>query len=303
MFYVAAATALALSCLFTKALGLPRGRRLIVLAVLGSAVVLTPLLIPPDRRVGRFLEGILAVALAAKLYDLHLGANRGHRPGFLAASVYLIHPASMVERKQADEPRPTRQEDWRRLAATVPAIVAAALLFAGCYRVEWRGVPFAVEHSAKVLALFLVLVPAGAAGSACCRLLGGRAREWMDNPFAATTPADFWKRYNRPTQQFLYEDVFRSLGGLRRPIRGTLATFAVSGLIHEYLFDIAVGRIQGYQMAFFLIQGVAVAATLATRPKGWAKVPSIAATLAFDLATGSLFFASLDEVVPFYERR
>lgn len=183
------------------------------------------------------------------------------------------------------------------------AAVPGGVLLVACYRVEWRAVPFAVEHSAKVLSFFLMLAPAGAAGAALVRLLGGSAREPMDNPFASVTPADFWTRYNRPAQQFFFEDVFKPLGGRRHPIRGTLTTFAVSGLIHEFLFDITVLRVQCYQMAFFLIQGVAVALTLKLRPEGRGRVLGIAATLAFNLATGTLFFASIDEVLPFYERR
>ena len=156
---------------------------------------------------------------------------------------------------------------------------------------------------AKVAAFFLTLVPASAAAVAALRLLGGRVREPMDNPFAARTPAGFWKRYNRPAQQFFYEDVFKPLGGLRSPARATLGTFAVSAVIHEYIFDITVGRFQGYQTAFFMVQGLAVAATLRVRPQGWRAVAWVAGTVAFNLATSALFFASLNEVLPFYARR
>ena len=73
----------------------------------------------------------------------------------------------------------------------------------------------------------------------------------------------------------------------------TLATFAISALIHEYVFDIAVMRIQGYQTEFFLVQGLAVAATLGVKPRGWRVVPWIAGTLGFNLASSVLFFASI----------
>ena len=303
MFYLAIAIALAVACLFRPALGLPRGRRLVVLAGLEVVVLLTPLLVAPDRRFGRFLVTILAIALAVKLFDLHLGADRGHRPGFRDVFTFLINLTSVVQRKLADEPRPGFVANLLRLDVMSFWAALAGALFATCFRVEWRGIPFAVEHSAKVLAFFLLLVPAGAAGAAIWRLLGGWTREPMDNPFASTTPADFWRRYNRPAQQFFLEDVFKPLGGLRRPIAGTLATFAFSGLFHEYLFAVTIERIQGYQMAFFLVQGLAVALTAKVDPKGWWRVVAIAATLAFNLATGTLFFASIDEVVPFYQRR
>jgi hypothetical protein len=84
---------------------------------------------------------------------------------------------------------------------------------------------------------------------------------------------------------------------------GALATFAVSGLIHEYIFDLAAGRVQGYQMAFFMIQGVASVATARLCPSGWRAVVCTIATFSFNLATGLLFFASVNETIPFYVRR
>jgi hypothetical protein len=38
--------------------------------------------------------------------------------------------------------------------------------------------------------------------------------------------------------------------------------------MHEYIFGMAIGRVQGYQTAFFLLQGVAVAATARVKAKG-----------------------------------
>ena len=179
------------------------------------AVLLTPTLVNPDRLFARFLASVLAIALAAKLFDLHVGASLGDRPDFRDVFTFLINLTSVVRRKLADEPRPGFVANLRRLGLSTIASIPGGLLFAACYRVEWRGVPFAVEHSAKVLAFFLLLVPAGAAGAAIWRLLGGWTREPMDNPFASTTPADFWRRYNRPAQQFFLEDVFKLLGGMR----------------------------------------------------------------------------------------
>ena len=303
MLALAVAIELGLACSFYQVLHLGRGARRVALAMLGPAILLAPQLIPPDRRFARLLAAILAVAEAGKLFDLLLGADRGDRPRFRSTFAFLINPASMVRRKLDLEPRPTRREDWRRLASMSLATVPGVVLFLVCYLLDWRAVPFAVEHSAKALLLFAIIVPGGSAGAALWRLLGGQARDPMNNPFAASTPADFWRRWNRPAQQFFLEDVYKPLGGPRQPIRATLATFLVSGLLHEYLFDIAASRVQGYQIAYFLIQGVGVMATMRGRRRGLSKFPTIAATLAFNLATGILFFASLDEVVAFYARR
>ena len=81
-----------------------------------------------------------------------------------------------------------------------------------------------------------------------------------------------------------------------------LVVFAASAAIHEYLFAVALGRVEGYQSAFFLAQGVAAALTMRLRPRGPAAAVGIAATLAFNLATSVLFFASVDGMVPFYDR-
>jgi hypothetical protein len=301
-FAAAIVTAFTAAVLFHSTIRLGRARRLGVLGVVLAVMLLTPLIVPSNRPFLRWLSSVAAVALASKVYDLHIGANLGHRPDFWTYVWLLPNITIIVLRKLDDEPRPARLDDVIQLARCLALSTAGALLFAGTYFVDWRSWPFLVEHCVKVTAFFLLLVPAGAVASSAVRLLSGKAREMMHNPFAARTPADFWLRYNRPAQQFFYEDVFKFLGGRRAFLRATLATFAVSAIIHEYVFDIAVMRFQGYQTAFFLIQGMAVAATIRVRPKGWSALAWVAVTFAFNLVTGVLFFASINELVPFYSR-
>jgi D-alanyl-lipoteichoic acid acyltransferase DltB (MBOAT superfamily) len=140
------------------------------------------------------------------------------------------------------------------------------------------------------------------AGSAGWRLVGGPARDYMNRPYLARTPADFWRRYNRTVQQFFSEDIFKSLDHrLGGPAR-IVIVFLLSAALHEYVFGIATGRIQGYQTAFFLIQGVAAAATARERPRGWRSIVWAAGTALFVLLSSTLFFASMQGVVPFYAR-
>jgi hypothetical protein len=56
-------------------------------------------------------------------------------------------------------------------------------------------------------------------------------------------------------------------------------------------------------MAFFLIQGLAVIATLQFRPRGRLAATMALLTFAFNLATVRIFLASMDAVVPFYAPR
>jgi hypothetical protein len=91
---------------FYPALGLDRARRRAVLVPLWTAILLTPLLIPPARSFDRLLVSILAVALSVKLYDLHVGAERGNRPDLRTFLLFLPNLASVVLRKLDAEPRP-----------------------------------------------------------------------------------------------------------------------------------------------------------------------------------------------------
>jgi hypothetical protein len=81
-----------------------------------------------------------------------------------------------------------------------------------------------------------------------------------------------------------------------------LIVFLLSGIMHEYVFGIALGRVQGWQMAFFMIQGCAVVATMRAKPRAWRAVLWTGATFAFNIASGVLFVAAVNHLVPFYSR-
>ena len=103
----------------------------------------------------------------------------------------------------------------------------------------------------------------------------------------------------------MMEDVMARPPGIfsRAAVWAILATFAVSALGHEYIFSAAVGRVQGYQTAFFMLHGLAVVATLQRRPQGRMRVPWIIATVGFLVATTVLFGLSVNEIIPLYDVR
>jgi hypothetical protein len=49
-----------------------------------------------------------------------------------------------------------------------------------------------------------------------------------------------------------------------------------------------------------MLQGLGVAATAGIRPRARGRAPWIAGTIAFNLATSVLFFASVNQVVPWW---
>ena len=299
-FALAAGAASACALAFFPALRAPSRTRQLLLILITALILATPWTVPPSARFLRCLAAILAVTLSIKLYDLHLGAARGVRPSLIEFLAFLPNIYSLVHRRLDAERRPPRDLELRRAALAALAGGLAAAVFLATFRIDWARYSFATEHAVKVVAFFLALVPLANFGASVWRLAGGRGRDFMENPFAARTPADFWRRYNRPVHQFLEYDVFAPAGGRRSASRAAVAAFVVSALIHEYVFFIPVGRVQGYQTAFFLVQGLAVAATLRLRPRGVAAAAAIAATFAFNVLTGILFFASVDEVLPFY---
>jgi hypothetical protein len=272
----------------------------LALIALCLPIALSPCLIPGDKPLPRFLAAVTAVVAAVKLFDIRHEVQRGTRLSWYVFMAFLLNPFVHVRRCLPTEPRPSVRTDLLGIVGGALGLVAGLVFLRVLFRVDWDGCPFLAEHGSKIVAFFLAVLSGLTFAAASWRLLGGMARDYITNPLAARTPADFWRRYNRNMHQFFLKDIFVSAGGLRSPVRATLLVFGISALMHEYLFGIAIGRVQGYQTAFFLLQGLAVAATARVRARGWKAVPWVAGTLGFNLVSSVLFFASLNGLVPFY---
>jgi len=270
--------------------------------LLCAVMALSPLTIPVECRLLRFLAAMSVALLGAKLHDLRFDVLQGRGVRFREYVSFLANPFIVVRRRLAFEPRPAPSADVRKLVAGLCGLSAGVAVGREVFLTDWSKVPFLVEHSAKLIALYVPLLSGLSTGAAGLRLLGGSAQDTMNRPYLARTPAEFWRRYNRNMQHFFLEDVFKPLGHrLGRPAR-IMIVFSVSAMLHEYVFGIATGRVQGYQTAFFLLQGIAVAGTTRVRPRGWQAIPWATGTALFVLLSSTLFFASMQGVVPFYSR-
>jgi len=298
---LAAAVAIAATFGFYPAMRLGRSWRTCAWLVCSAVVALSPAIVPLDFTSLRFVASLLAITLLVKLFDMHQAAQSERLPDFSSYAGYVSDIFWLVFRERPNR-RSVGHDVWR-LLRTGPAAAFAILLCVVLFRLDWARIPFTVEHCAKAPAVVLAVALTLNAIAVVYRLLGGMAMDPMGDPLAARTPADFWRRWNRPTHQFLQAYAFNPAGGRRHAIRATLVTYAVSGIVHEYVFGIAAGRIQGCQMLFFILQGCAVAATLNLRPRGRRAIFWIAATWVFELATSILFFASVNQVLPFYSER
>lgn len=265
-------------------------------------IALSPWLVPGAQPLARFLAAVSAAIVAIKVIDVSLDVQFRSVPTWREYVDFVANPFVHVRRCLSHERRPSRHENLKDAAQGSLGCAIGITLLIHLFNMTWVEWPFLAEHVGKVIVFMLTITSGLTASTALWRLAGGTARDYMDRPLAARTPAEFWRRYNRNMQQFFWQDVFKTTGGRQAPVRTTLLVFALSALMHELIFFAAIGRVQGYQTMFFLAQGVAAALTLRVKVAGWAAIPWMAGTLTFNLLSSVLFFASIHSVAPFYAR-
>lgn len=119
---------------------------------------------------------------------------------------------------------------------------------------EWWKVSPIVDYATLGLEYYLFLIFTASAIMNIYRIMGYEVSEFFDAPLFALSPGEFWRRWNRPMQEWLMDNVFHQVTGLKRLYAGVLVTFAASGLFHEYTISLPSGTINGFMLAYFLIQ-------------------------------------------------
>jgi hypothetical protein len=272
--------------------------RIVAWLAIAIPTTLIPLLVPLDTKPIRFVASLVTITTLVKLFDAVRTPGGLSALGTRSSLAYCVNgfwhvlkrPPAVVERSL----------DIRRLMIGLPMTALVVALTSAVFRIDWSRHSVVVEHVVKT-PLFVLAVALTANVISCFwRLAGGVGLLPMRNIVAARTPAEFWQRWNVPSQQFFLEDVFLPLGGRRHPVRATLVTFLISGVIHEYVVGIAAGHVTGLQVLFFLLQGVAVALSRQRKFQVRSRTLSVGMTLAFNISTAALFFVSLNTVLSFY---
>lgn len=278
------------------ALRLPRWPRFALLTVVGSACFFSPLLLPTDPLGPLIFAAVTCPVMALKLIDLHVAAAWWRAQPARLWWTWLPMPFVLVVRRHLEEPVRPRAQSLRLLARGVLEVGIGIYVLK---QVDAWGLPTWLDHVVRALAFYAVAFDGGfVVVCATLRLLGIHVMDFCRHPILSVTPADFWRRYNRPGGRFLYEDVFLPMGGRRAPVRGTLLVFAANGVMHEALSYLFVRQVLGYQLVFFALHALAVVLTFRIRPRGsWVWVGR-ALTFAFVMATGVLFLANLDAIRP-----
>jgi hypothetical protein len=89
------------------------------------------------------------------------------------------------------------------------------------------------------------------------RSAGIPTRPVMRNPIRATSLGEFWgKRWNLAFHDLVTMLLFRPLLSVLSVTGATLATFLVSGLLHEMVISLPTGGGFGLPTGYFLLQGL-----------------------------------------------
>jgi hypothetical protein len=274
-----------------------------------AACVTSPLLIPADHVGLRAIALLLSVELVLKLIDFLRHRGRGGWDAQVARDYCrCLIPFPALAVVYPDHKRRLTQPDppWPHLLRIVIGSICAT---AGLLLMRWasmhavvRAHP-ALDHILRVAIFIPVIESLSRVLYAFERLAGFDTAPIVHNMYLSRTVAEFWHRYNYRVHDWLYRNVFQPTGGRRAPVRATLLTFAISGVLHEAAFALATSRWTGYQFAFFAIQGPAALAwrpleRLARRGGIAGRAAAHAVTILFLAVTSVLFFHGVSKVFP-----
>jgi len=181
----------------------------------------------------------------------------------------------------------------------------------------WKGATFLITsplsaHSwlfnqlILALAFVLIMTAFGQCATVAWQLQGSSTKPLVDHIFLARTPAEFWRRWSWPMHQWLYRHVYLPAGGKLHHVRATLLVFFVSGLLHELIAALAIGRVTGHQMLFFMLSAVGVLLSPALEKLQqhglFGQTLGRVFTLSFLVATSAFMFATIHYIFPVYNK-
>ncbi|KAF7006138.1 hypothetical protein CFC21_021202 [Triticum aestivum] len=275
-----AAAAAALYARMASSLLRPGLPRLVALLPLFPFLAAAPLALTSSAIVRATAAFFLAWLCAFKL--ALLAAGRGPLDPALPVLPFVFTALLPVKLRPAGAGAPKAKPLPSLLSCAAKVAAIAAIL--RLYQYNARLHPYARRalygvHIYCFLDLFFPCI-AAAAGA-----LGMETEPQFDRPYLASSLRDFWgRRWNLMVSAILRPSVYDPVRARAGSPAGVLATFLVSGLMHEgMVYYLSLRRPDGRMTAFFLLHGVCcvVEGWCARRwaARGWPSPPRAVATV------------------------
>jgi len=283
--------------------------RLAICIAAAGVAILAEVLLWLEAKIVRGFMAVLALLLALRVYSYCRSAAQG---GFLNyvrfLSLGLLSPHLVYSPSEhAVRRRTPFGVDILRLAASATTAVVLFYLTRQLIFTQAAINSWLVNDLIITVGFVFIVQAVGQAFFGLWRLLGIRSHPLMDNILLSRTPADFWRRWSWPIHLWLYRYVYVPAGGNAHRLKATLSAFLISGLQHELLVFLAIGRITGHQTAFFMLNAFGVIASPAmerfARRGILAQSLMRLTTILFLAATASLMFITFNYIFPIYQQK
>jgi hypothetical protein len=271
--------------------------------------IFAEVLLWPEAKIVRGFMAVMALLLALRVYSYCRSTAQGgflNYVRFLSLGLLSPHLVYSPSEHPARRKTPLGLNIFRLTGGVTTAVVlfylTRQLIFTQPAINSWL-----VNDLIITVGFVFIVQAVGHAFFGLWQLLGIRSHPLMDNILLSRTPADFWRRWSWPIHLWLYRYVYVPAGGNPHRLRATFSTFLISGLQHELLVFLAIGRITGHQTAFFMLNAVGVIASPAmerfARRGILAQSLMRLTTILFLAATASLMFITFNYIFPIYHQK
>jgi hypothetical protein len=272
-------------------------------------ILLCPLLIPAANSGLRAVCAVASADITFKMVEYYRHWGNVERSMVFGDYCRFLIPFPVFSAVYPDHKRRLLrwESPWRqvlRLCGGIIGCIIAVQAITAFSRMAAVRSNFALNHAVMLLTFVLAIESLSRALCGLERLVGFDTTPIVRNAYQSRTVSEFWRRYNYRVHDWFYRNIFQATGGRRAPIRSLLLVFLISGLFHEAAFAVATSRLNGYQLAFFTIQGPAALASgrlerLARRGGIAGKITAHGATILFVAITSVLFFDGVSKIFPF----
>lgn len=225
-------------------------------------VLAIPLLIPPDQAILRAIALLVCTELMLKMIEFARCCREQESGNSITDYLWFLIPFPPFLVAWDDKLHRRQSVDWHR--ALLNLLFGGGIFLIVLCLFQWLTTlailksSFALDHAAKIVIFTAALESLSRFVFGLERLAGFHTSPPMQYAFLSRSVPAFWSRFNQRVHAWLYSHIFRPYRAHHSPAAAVALVFLISALHHETIFGIAISRINGYQLAFFLLQIPAV---------------------------------------------